>query len=204
MNLSDLNFKALTGLIPQHVLMQLPDTASKFNITSNLRLAHFLAQCALESANFSITEENLNYSAKRLKEIFPRYFPENLADLYANQPVKIGSRVYANRLGNGDEESREGYIYRGRGYIQLTGKNNYKLFSKFIGEDCVKNPDLVATKYPLASAAYFFNSNNLWVICDRGDTDEVVTAVTKKVNGGLHGLSERISYFKKFYTALIR
>jgi len=121
---------------------------------------------------------------------------------YAHNPQKIGSRVYANRMGNGDEASGDGFTYRGRGYIQLTGKNTYQAFSGFIGEDCVADPALVATKYPLASAAFFFNSNNIWAICDRGANDATVTSVTKAVNGGTHGLAERIQNFNVFIKAL--
>jgi putative chitinase len=98
-------------------------------------------------------------------------------------------------MGNGDEASGEGFKFCGRGYIQLTGKSNYKEFSDFIGEDCVANPELVATKYPLTSAGFFFNKNGLWVICDKGNTKEVVTSVTKRVNGGTHGLDDRIAKF---------
>jgi putative chitinase len=192
----------LAGSVPDTVIAQIPGTAAKFNISSALRLAHFLAQCSHESGGFKVFSENLNYSADRLKVIFPRYFPGDLSESYANNPVKIGSRVYAARMGNGDEASGEGYKYRGRGYIQLTGKNNYSGFGKFIGEDTVSNPDLVATKYPLASAAYYFNSNNIWNICDKGATDDVVTAVTKSVNGGIIGLPDRIKNFNDFYSLL--
>jgi putative chitinase len=114
----------------------------------------------------------------------------------------IASRVYGNRMGNGDETTKEGYKFRGRGYIQLTGKSNYTKFTQFIGEDCVSNPDLVATKYPLASAAFFFDSNKLWSICDLGSSDDVVTKVTKRVNGGTIGLPDRIKHFKEFYNLL--
>jgi len=165
-------------------------------------LAHFLAQCALESTGFTATVENLNYSAQRLLQVFPKYFRGVDPNAYARNPEKIGSRVYANRMGNGDEASGDGFKFRGRGYIQLTGKNNYTSFSKFVGEDCVANPDLVATKYPLASAAFFFKSNNIWAICDRGADDATVTKVTKAVNGGTHGLPERIQNFKLFFRAL--
>lgn len=175
----------------------------KFNITNHLRLAHFLSQCAHESGNFKFLTENLNYSADGLLKIFPKYFKDKAtADAYARKPEKIGSRVYANRMGNGDEASGEGYKFRGRGYIQLTGKDNYKQFSDFIGEDVVANPDLVATKYPLTSAAFFFNKNGLWTICDKGDTTDVVTLVTKRVNGGTHGLDDRINKFNTFNTLL--
>jgi putative chitinase len=197
-----LNIDKLKGHIPDTVLAQIPETAKKFNITNNLRLAHFLAQCGHESGNFKAVSENLNYSADGLKKIFGKYFPGNLNESYARQPEKIASRVYASRMGNGDEASKEGFKFRGRGYIQLTGKNNYTNFSKFIGEDCVTNPDLVATKYPLASAAFFFDSNKLWSICDKGADDATVTAVTKRVNGGTIGLADRIKHFKEYYNLL--
>ncbi len=197
-----LNIEKLKGHIPDAVLVQIPETAAKFNITNNLRLAHFLSQCGHESGGFKAVSENLNYSADGLKKIFGKYFPGNLNESYAKQPEKIASRVYGNRMGNGDEASKEGYKFRGRGYIQLTGKANYTKFTQFIGEDCVSNPDLVATKYPLASAAFFFDSNKLWAICDRGADDATVTSVTKRVNGGTLGLSDRIKHFKEYYNLL--
>jgi len=197
-----LNLAGLTGHLPPAVIAQIPETASKFGITSNLRLAHFLAQCALESNGFKATVENMNYSAARLMQVFPKYFRGVDPAAYANNPAKIGSRVYANRMGNGDEASGDGYKFRGRGYIQLTGKSNYTSFTGFIGDDCVANPDLVATEYPLASAAFFFDTNNIWSICDRGASDATVTSVTKAVNGGTNGLPERLKYFKEFMQAL--
>jgi putative chitinase len=197
-----LNIEKLKGHIPDAVLVQIPDTAAKFNITNNLRLAHFLAQCGHESGGFKAVSENLNYSADGLKKIFGKYFPGNLNESYARQPEKIAARVYASRMGNGDEASKEGFKFRGRGYIQLTGKANYTNFTKFIGEDCVSNPDLVATKYPLASAAFFFDSNKLWAICDKGADDATVTSVTKRVNGGTIGLADRIKHFKEYYNLL--
>ena len=197
-----LNLAALAGKVPDAVIAQIPEAAATFAITTNLRLAHFLAQCALESTNFTAVVENLNYSAQRLLQVFPKYFRNVDVNVYARNPRRIGNRVYANRMGNGDEASGDGYEFRGRGYIQLTGKNNYQAFSGFIGEDCVANPDLVATTYPLASAAFFFNANNIWAICDRGANDATVTSVTKAVNGGTHGLAERIQNFKKFIQAL--
>lgn len=197
-----LNIEKLRGHIPEEVLAQIPDTAAKFNITTNLRLAHFLAQCAHESGSFKAIRENLNYSAKGLIGTFSKYFPGNLADTYARKPEKIASRVYASRMGNGNEATGEGWNFRGRGYIQLTGKSNYTAFTKFIGEDCVAAPDLVATKYPLASAAFFFNKNGLWTICDKGADDATVTSVTKRVNGGTIGLPDRIKHFKEYYNLL--
>jgi putative chitinase len=197
-----LNIDKLKGHIPDAVIAQIPETAAKFNITNNLRLAHFLAQCGHESGGFKAVSENLNYSADGLKKIFPKYFPGNLAESYARNPEKIASKVYGGRMGNGDETTKEGFKFRGRGYIQLTGKANYTNFAKFIGEDTVANPDLVATKYPLASAAFFFDSNKLWAICDKGADDATVTAVTKRVNGGTIGLVDRIKHFKEYYNLL--
>ena len=197
-----LNLEKLKGHVPDAVIAQIPDTAVKFNITTNLRLAHFLAQCGHESGGFKAVNENLNYGAKGLLGVFPKYFNAATAAQFERKPELIAAKVYANRMGNGDEASKDGWKFRGRGYIQLTGKSNYTNFTKFIGEDCIANPDLVATKYPLASAAFFFNSNNLWVICDKGADDATVTAVTKRVNGGTIGLADRIKHFKEFYTAL--
>ena len=197
-----MNLEKLKGHIPDSVIAQLPDVISTYKIDTALRLAHFLAQTGHESAQFKAVSENLNYGAKGLRGIFGKYFPGNLAESYARQPQKIASRVYGGRMGNGPEESGDGYKYRGRGYIQLTGKNNYTNFAKFIGEDTVNNPDLVATKYPLASAAFFFDSNKLWSICDKGADDATVTAVTKRVNGGTIGLLDRIKHFKEYYKLL--
>jgi putative chitinase len=197
-----LKIDKLKGHIPDSVIAQIPETASKFNITNNLRLAHFLAQCGHESGGFKAVSENVNYSAAGLKGIFGKYFPGNLAESYARQPQKIASRVYGGRMGNGPESTGEGYKFRGRGFIQLTGKQNYTNFAKFIGEDTVSNPDLVATKYPLASAAFFFDSNKLWSICDKGADNATVTAVTKRVNGGTIGLADRIKHFNEYYKLL--
>jgi putative chitinase len=105
-------------------------------------------------------------------------------------------------MGNGDENSKEGFKFRGRGYIQLTGKANYASFDKFVDDDIMANPDLVATKYPLASAAWFFNNNKLWSICDQGATDDVVKKVTQRVNGGQIGILDRIKHFKEYYALL--
>jgi putative chitinase len=200
---SEFKLEALKGHLPDSVIAQIPDTAKKFNITTPLRLAHFLAQCGHESGGFKAIQENLNYSASGLKGIFSKYFKEaGLAESYQRNPQKIASRVYGGRMGNGPESTGDGYKFRGRGYIQLTGKQNYTNFAKFIGEDTVANPDLVATKYPLASAAFFFDSNKLWSICDKGADNATVTAVTKRVNGGTIGLPDRIKHFKEYYHLL--
>ncbi len=147
--------------------------------------------------------ENLNYSADGLRKIFPKYFPTiEVANKYARQPEKIANKVYGGRMGNGDEASGDGYKFRGRGFIQLTGKDNYAAFDKFVDDDIMANPDLVATKYPLMSAAFFFHKNKLWDICDKGHTPDVVLAVTKRVNGGTHGLADRQDKFDLFHSTL--
>lgn len=199
---SDFKLENLKGHIPDSVIAQIPDTAKKFNITNTLRLSHFLAQCGHESGGFKAVSENLNYSAKGLIGTFPKYFNATTAAQYERKPEMIASKVYGGRMGNGDESTKEGYKFRGRGYIQLTGKSNYINFTIFIGEDCVSNADLVATKYPLASAAFFFDSNKLWDICDKGSSDDIVTQVTKRVNGGTIGLPDRIKHFKEYYALL--
>lgn len=193
----------LRGHIPLGVLQELSEIADRFSINNPLRVAHFLAQCGHESGGFRSVFENLNYSPSGLKRVFSKYFPGSLNESYAFKPERIASRVYGNRMGNGSEETGDGYRYRGRGYIQLTGKSNYRKFSEFIGEDVVSNPDLVATKYPLTSAAFFFDTNNIWAVCDRGASNQVVTAVTKRVNGGTNGLADRVKHFNEYYNALL-
>jgi len=194
---------ALKGHVPQAVIDAIPDTAARFGITTPLRLAHFLAQCGHESGGFRATQENLNYSAKGLCGIFRKYFPSvTVAMQYERKPEKIANKVYANRMGNGNEASGDGWKHRGRGYIQLTGKENYKAFDATVPEDIMANPDLVATKYALASAAFFFKKNGLWAICDRGADDATVTSVTKRVNGGTIGLADRQKHFNEFYHLL--
>ena len=180
----------------------IPDTAVKFGITNPLRLAHFLSQCGHESGGFKAVNENLNYGAKGLLGTFPKYFNAATAAQYERKPEMIASKVYGGRMGNGPEATKDGYKFRGRGYIQLTGKDNYSAFDKFVDEDILGNPDLVATKYPLMSAAWFFNKNGLWSICDKGATTEVITAVTKRVNGGTIGLADRIKHFNEYYALL--
>jgi putative chitinase len=198
-----LKLDKLKGHIPDAVIAMIPDTAAKFQINTPLRLAHFLAQCGHESGGFKATQENLNYSAKGLAGIFKKYFPtEAAAAPYARQPQKIASKVYGGRMGNGPESTGEGYKFRGRGYIQLTGKENYTAFGKSIGEDMTVNPDVVASKYALLSAAWFFSKNGLHKIADEGASDTVVTKITKRVNGGTIGLPDRIKHFKEYYHLL--
>src|SRR5574343_1654465 len=163
-----MNIDKLKGVITDSVLVQIPDVISKFQINTPLRLAHFLSQCSHESGNFKAVSENLNYSVDGLKKIFGKYFPGDLANQYAKNPEKIASRVYGSRMGNGDESTKEGYKFRGRGFIQLTGKANYIAFGKSINEDLTTNPDKVATDYPLLSAAWFFTKNGLHKLSDLG------------------------------------
>ena len=198
-----LKLDKLKGHIPDAVIAMIPDTAAKFQINTPLRLAHFLAQCGHESGGFRLTKENLNYSAKGLMGIFKKYFPtEALAKSYERQPAKIANKVYGGRMGNGPESSGEGAKYCGRGYIQLTGKDNYIAFGKSIGVDMTVNPDLVSSQYSLLSAAWFFSKNGLHKIADEGSTDAVVTKITKRVNGGTIGLADRIKHFKEYYHLL--
>ena len=198
-----LKLDKLKGHIPDAVIAMIPDTAAKFQINTPLRLAHFLAQCGHESGGFRATQENLNYSAKGLAGIFKKYFPtEASAAPYARNPQKIASKVYGGRMGNGPESTGEGYKFRGRGYIQLTGKENYTAFGKAIGEDILSNPDKVASTYALLSAAWFFSKNGLHKMADGGATDAVVTSITKRVNGGTIGLPDRIKHFKEYYHLL--
>jgi putative chitinase len=197
----DLN--KLKGHVPDTVIAQLPDTIAKFELNTPLRLAHFLAQAGHESGGFKAVNENLNYGAKGLLGIFKKYFPtQEKALLYERKPEKIANLVYGGRMGNGTEPTGEGWKFRGRGYIQLTGKDNYKAFDAVVAESIVDNPDLVATKYPLLSAAWFFHKNGLHKIADQGATDAVVTSVTKRVNGGTIGLADRIKHFKEYYNLL--
>jgi putative chitinase len=198
-----MDINKLKGHVPDGVIGQIPSVMSTFKIDSALRLSHFLAQCGHESAGFKAIQENLNYGAKGLLGIFKKYFPTEAKALqYERKPEKIANLVYGGRMGNGDEASGDGYKFRGRGYIQLTGKNNYVAFGKAINEDIAANPDLVATKYPLLSAAWFWSSNGLNTIADKGATDADVTAITKRVNGGTIGLPDRIKHFKEYYALL--
>ena len=202
-NVGGLKLEKLKGHIPDAVIAMIPDTAQKFQINTPLRLAHFLAQCGHESGGFKATQENLNYSAKGLRGIFGRYFPTDaLAEQYQRKPESIASRVYGGRMGNGPEATKEGYKFRGRGYIQLTGKDNYTAFGKAINEDVISNPDLVSSKYALLSAAWFFSKNGLHKMADEGASDTVVTKITKRVNGGTIGLPDRIKHFKEDYSLL--
>jgi putative chitinase len=177
--------------------------AAHYKLNKN-RAAHFFAQCAHESGNWKATSENLNYGAKGLRGIFGKYFPTDaLAKAYERQPAKIANRVYGNRMGNGPESSGDGWKFRGRGFLQLTGHDNYKALSQYIDRpDIMDNPDLVAGELAIESALWFFDRNKLWGICDQGINDAAILALTKRINGGTHGLEDRKLKTKKYATWL--
>ena len=165
------------------------------------RAAHFFAQTAHESGGFKAFAENLNYGAAGLTGIFKKYFPTNeKALLYERKPEKIANLVYASRMGNGDEASGDGFKFRGRGALQLTGKDNYKVFSEYLkNPEIMTNPDLVATEFAFESAIFFFDRNKLWDICDKGVNKDTILALTKRINGGTHGLADREEKTLKYY-----
>lgn len=192
----------LAEIIPSSVLNELQLVQTKYDISTALRLAHFLAQCKHESGNFSRTTENLNYSAVGLTGTFPKYFPDqDTAKAYARQPEKIANRVYANRMGNGDESSGDGWKHRGYGYIQLTGKDNQTKFIQSIGIE-IAPEEIASPKYALMSSGWFWQTNRLNNIADKGAGEAVVKEVTRRVNGGYHGLTERTKNFIQIYNLL--
>lgn len=176
------------------------EVTSHFEIDTPLRQAHFLAQIAHESSWFRYNKENLNYRYDRLLVIFKKYFKtEEIAQRYARKPEMIANRVYANRMNNGDEASGDGWKYRGRGLIQLTGKANYQEYSKDRGIDFVGNPDQVAEpKWALDSAAWFWTKRSLNQYADKDD----VLTITKRINGGTNGLADRKKCLQLFKNAL--
>ena len=181
------------------------DLLVKFGIDTHLELAHFLSQVNHESAGFTAKVENLNYSADGLLRTFPKYFNVTTAKQHARKPQAIANRVYANRMGN--EVVGDGWKYRGRGYIQLTGKNNYAALNSYLksiglADNVLESPDLVETKYPFLSAAYWWMVNGLNQISDNGSGEDVVKSVTKRVNGGLNGYAHRLEMFKYYYNLL--
>jgi putative chitinase len=195
-----MDLQKLKGHVPDSIINMLPDTMEKFELNTPLRLAHFLAQAGHESGGFKFIQENLNYGAKGLRGIFGKYFPTDAkAALYERKPEKIANLVYGGRMGNGLEATGDGWKYRGRGAIQLTGKSNYEAFAKYQGDpEIVSNPDVVATKYAFESAMFFFESNKLWAICDKGVNDTAILELTKRINGGTHGLDDRKEKTKKY------
>jgi len=167
----------------------LEDTFAKYGINTSQRQAHFIGQCQHESDNFRTLEENLHYSAARLMAVWPSRFPNlDVANQYANNPEKIANKVYAGRMGNGDEESGEGFLYRGRGLIQMTGKEAYANCGSGLGVDLIGDPDrLFDPEYAALSAGWFWRKRDLNSLADSGD----IETITKRINGGLNGLDDR-------------
>jgi putative chitinase len=167
----------------------------EYDIDTPHRVAAFMAQCGHESGGFTLMQENLNYSAKGLRGTFGKYFPnDEVAKLYERKPQMIANRVYANRMGNGDESSGEGWYFRGRGIVQITGKNNYTKCSQSLFESnvLVENPDLLLeTEYAIHSACWFWSAARLNELADIGD----IKTMTKRINGGYIGLEDRINHY---------
>ena len=174
--------------------------AMAFYKLSPERAAHFFGQCSHETGEFQLFEENLNYSADGLKRIFGKYFTaDSLALGYARKPERIANRVYANRMGNGNESTGDGWKYRGRGALQTTGKSNYKALSEHLNKpEILTNPDIVETLYAFDAALFYFSKNGLWVNCDVVD-DAHILKVSKAVNGGTNGLEDRVKKTKLYY-----
>ena len=193
------------GLVPDGLIgrITLLSIKTKLGIKTNEELAHFMGQTDHESGHFTADTENLNYSASGLMTVFKKYFPtKEIALKYERKPIEIASKVYASRMGNGDEASKEGWKFRGRGALQLTGKNNYKLFGMFLNKpEIMDNPETVANEYFFESAAFFFNRNNLWKYCTKVD-EQSIKNVTLRVNGGTNGLDDRIVKTLKYYNIL--
>lgn len=193
-----IEFQKANGLVADGIIGKatLAKMRQSFGLSNDMHLAHFLGQIHHETW-FNIDTENLNYSAKRLLEVFTKYFDNDNVSKYANKPSFIASRVYANRMGNGNELSGDGWKYRGRGSIQLTGKANYTAFQKWLNLR-VLNPDDVATKYYWKTALFFFEANGIFKLCN-DVSDATITKVSKKINGGTNGLSDRIAKTKYYY-----
>jgi len=176
--------------------------AMEFYKLTPIRAAHFFGQTAHETGGFKAFSENLNYSADGLNKIFPKYFRNAGRDAksFARNPERIANIVYASRMGNGNEASGDGWKFRGRGALQLTGKDNYKAFSDYLkNPEIMVNPDLVATTFSFESAMFFFDKNKLWSICDQGINDNAILALTRRINGGIIGLSHRNELTKKYW-----
>lgn len=186
--------------IGQQWVTALNDTFSQFGILTPNQQAAFIGQCGHECGHFRILEENLNYRAATLMKLWPKRFPTlEIANQYAGNPKKIANMVYANRMGNRDEASGDGYRFRGRGCIQLTGHSNYFHAGKALGVDFVMEPDLVATpKYAAMTAGWFWSTHGCNELAEAANW----TALTKKINGGTIGLDDRILHTKQALEAL--
>ena len=175
--------------------------AKHFNLSPE-RGAHLMGQAHHESGGFKRTREGLHYSTpERIQEVWPSRFPTVQSAMpYSRNPSGLANKVYSNRMGNGDEASGEGRLYRGRSYIQLTGKSNYRSFASDMGiPEVMTDPDLVASTYAFEAALWFFNKNNLFDIADKGVNESTIKSITKRVNGGHHGLADRIEQTNKIH-----
>jgi putative chitinase len=194
-----MDISKLQGQVPDLIYNELQNVVDQFEINDENRMANFLGQCDHESGGFERFVENLNYSGQALWSLFRSHFAsEDEANSYARQPERIANRIYANRMGNGDEASGDGWKYRGKGCIQLTGKSNHEAFFSAMGLDADTDPDEVASEYPLVSAAWFWNSRNLNGKADGGTDNDTITAITKVINGGTNGLDDRIAKTGKY------
>lgn len=171
--------------------------AKHYDLSPN-RAAHLLGQASHESGGFKLTRENLNYSAETMCRVWPsRFKTVEEAAPYARNPKALADKVYSNRMGNGENE---GHVWIGRGFLQLTGKDNYKAFATDMRvPEIMQDPSLVETDYAMETALWFFKKNGLFAIADKGIDDEVITAITKRVNGGTHGLADRMEQTKKIH-----
>ena len=177
--------------------------AMAFYKLTPVRAAHFFGQTAHETGGFKLFAENLNYSANGLMKIFKKYFNDLSALAYARNPEKIANKVYGNRMGNGTEASGDGYKFRGRGALQLTGRSNYEAFAEYLGKpEILLRPEMVADEYAFESAMFFFDKNKLWDICDGGVNDATILKLTKRINGGTNGLAHRTELTNKYYNLL--
>jgi putative chitinase len=177
--------------------------AMEFYKLSAVRAAHFFGQTSHETGEFKTFSENLNYSAAGLKKIFKKYFNDLTALAYARNPEKIANKVYGNRMGNGNEASGDGWKFRGRGALQLTGKSNYEAFAKYLGKpEIMDKPEMVADEYAFESAMFFFDKNKLWDICDKGVNEDSMLKLTKRINGGTNGLEHRKALTIKYYNLI--
>lgn len=198
-----MNLDVLHDLVPYQVLADLRSVMKRYGINNVFRLAHFLGQVHHESGGFKFTVENLNYKPATLIKLFPRRFTDLLdAEFFARNHRELAIRLYCGKNGNRGAETTDGWDFRGRGFIQLTGRANYQEFARHVGEDVVANPDLVAKKYPLIVAGWFWSSRSLNLVADKGMGRGVIEQITKKINGGLNGLEDRVKQTQKFYKAL--
>lgn len=194
-------FQAEHGLVADGIIG--PNTLRKMKSVWNInneQLGNFLGETHHESGGFERDTENLNYSTAGLLDTFERYFKNQAqAAPYARKPEKIANKVYANRMGNGNEASGDGFKFRGRGAIQTTGKDNYEMLSVFVGEDLIANPELAATKYYWETGLFYFKVNKLWETAKRVDTASI-TKLAKAINGGTNGLADRIARTNYYYS----